>query len=366
VSLPRPAASEPALELGLCGPEHRAEQARLFDACFKKGASAEELAWRYDRGPHGSALSLLARPPGGEGVSGYACSPRLALSFGDEATLAPVGETGDVMTHPAWRKRGIFSGLDRRCMEEAARLGWPLAFGLPNRRSAHIFLELGWEEIGRVRPYSFYLRSDAAARALALRHGRLRALCLPWRAARCRAARARLARGGFRTERLARFPAQTLALARAVERRFAFMVRRDPAYLDWRFLDNPSGLHDALGLYRGSELAAVAVVQRPRAGEQQGFLVDVLAPDKDALAAALAASLLRLEEAGASVVEATALDGSWWRGVLLGAGFQAPRADNHLCVILHPHAAAHPLVAAARDTAGWYFTDGDRDDATMG
>ena len=147
------------LVLGVCGPEHRAEQARLFDACFKKGATAEDLAWRYDRCPHGSAVSLVSRPPGGEGISGYACSPRLALARGDEATMTPVGETGDVMTHPAWRKRGIFSGLDRRAMEETAARGWALAFGLPNRHSAHIFLELGWERIGVVRPYSYPLRA---------------------------------------------------------------------------------------------------------------------------------------------------------------------------------------------------------------
>jgi hypothetical protein len=354
--------------IGLCGPEHRAEQARLFAACFKKGASAEDLAWRYDRGPHGRALSAVARPPGGEAVSGYACSPRRALSLGDEATLAPVGETGDVMTHPDWRKRGIFSGLDRRCMAEAAALGWPLCFGLPNRRSAHIFLQLGWEEIGRVRPYTCYLRADAAAREVALREGRLRALALSWSAARSRAVRARLARAraGFEVRPLERFPPETLLLSRAVERRFAFMVRRDPAYLDWRFLDNPAGLHAALGLYAQGALAGLAIVQRPRAGEAVGYLVDVLAPEEPALAAALSAGLELLEQAGASAVQATAIDGSWWRDALVGAGFARPRGANHLSVILHVNAPSHPLAAAARDASRWYFTDGDRDDATMG
>jgi hypothetical protein len=52
--------------------------------------------------------------------------------------------------------------------------------------------------------------------------------------------------------------------------------------------------------------------------------------------------------------------------VLRGAGFLAPRAEAGLRVILHPQRGDHPLVAAARDTASWYFTDADRDDATMG
>jgi hypothetical protein len=34
------------------------------------------------------------------------------------------------MTRPEWRKRGIFSGLDRAAMDEARRRGWAFAFGL--------------------------------------------------------------------------------------------------------------------------------------------------------------------------------------------------------------------------------------------
>jgi hypothetical protein len=65
-------------------------------------------------------------------------------------------------------------------------------------------------------------------------------------------------------------------------------------------------------------------------------------------------------------VQATAIDGSWWNHVLTGSGFRAPRPDNHMIVILHPHRADHALTRAARNTAAWYFTDGDRDDETVG
>jgi hypothetical protein len=65
-------------------------------------------------------------------------------------------------------------------------------------------------------------------------------------------------------------------------------------------------------------------------------------------------------------VRATAIDGSWWSGQLVSAGFLPPRPENHLSVILHVHQPDHPLVSAARDIRGWYMTDGDRDDETMG
>ena len=119
-------------------------------------------------------------------------------------------------------------------------------------------------------------------------------------------------------------------------------------------------------MFDGERFAGYAVVQAPRPGEAVGYLVDVLAPEPGALAAALVAGLDELERSGASVVQATAVDGSWWSERLQEAGFQAPKPENHLIVILHPHDQKHPLVRAARDTSGWYLTDGDRDDETMG
>ena len=44
----------------------------------------------------------------------------------------------------------------------------------------------------------------------------------------------------------------------------------------------------------------------------------------------------------------------------------APRRGGEMRVILCVHDPAHPLAKAARDPSRWYFTDGDRDDETMG
>lgn len=356
----------------VCGRADRAEQVRLFNQTFKKQIDERALVWRYDENPHGHAVSLVSRPPAGEGVSGYACSPRRALAFGDEASCATIGETGDVMTHPKWRKKGLFSALDRACMEETKRLGWPLVFGLPNRRSAHIFLELGWEKIGTLRPWTFVLKSDAAARRERAKEGRMQGWLTPFGARRGRRGRQELAREGAREGplqalELTRFPLEVEALARAVEKRFALMVRRDAAYLDWRFAKGPSGLHRVIGIYAArGELAGYSVVQLPRPGECTGYLVDLLARDDAAVAAAIEGGLARLESAGASLVQATAIDGSWWNERLQRAGFLAPKPDNHLIVILYTHDREHPLARAARDAAAWYLTDGDRDDETMG
>jgi hypothetical protein len=374
IGAPMPPTPQPSdvrdehIAVSACGPEHRAEQARLFNQCFKKSLDEAALAWRYDSAPQGGSLSFVARPPGGEAISGYACSPRRALARGDEGTLAVVGETGDVMTLSDWRKRGIFSRLDRAAMAEAQRRAWPLCFGLPNRKSAHIFLELGWTAIGTVRSWCFLLRSDAAARAVRAKEGRLKAWLTPLDARACERGRARLdaARTAFRRATLDRFPVEVVELSRAVERRFDFMLRRDAEYLNWRFVRAPSRMHRAIGIFDGPKLAGYAVVQLPRRDSGVGYLVDVLGRDDRAALAAMGEGLRELEQEGASVAVATAIDGSWWNGRLVEGGFLPPKVENHLTVILHVNDERHPLSSAARDASAWYFTDGDRDDETMG
>ncbi len=355
-------------ELHSCGPDDRAEQLRLYNACFKKPLDLAGLDWRYDKNPCGRAISFVARAPRAGAVSGYACNPRLAASHGEHA--ACIGETGDVMTHPEWRKRGIFSDLDRAAMAEAKRQGWPLVFGLPNRRSAHIFLELGWEKVGTLRAWSAVLRKDTAARAERAKEGRLAGWTTGLaarRARRLRAVAARAAAGHTLVPIESDFPAAVAELSRAVESQFAFMIRRDKAYLAWRFLKSPSGLHrsfevrDSSGAFKG-----YCVVQLPRPGSAVGYLVDVLASDDKSLSAAIGGGIDVLERAGAAIVQATAIDGSWWQAQLSAHGFVPPRKQNFLTIILHAHTPEHALVRAAREPHTWYFTDGDRDDETMG
>lgn len=358
-------------DLHVCGPMDRAEQAALFNACFKKSIEPAGLAWRYDANPDGMAISLLARPRASQapGVSGYACSPRVALCRG--VRVGTLGQTGDVMTHPDWRKRGIFSGLDRRAMSLARDRGWPLCFGLPNHRSAHIFLELGWSRVGEVRSHELVLAADGAARSERAKHGRLRPWTTGFALSRARRQRARLRAGlprGARVEAIeSGFPEDVEALCARVSAQHALLLSRDAAHMDWRFLRAPSGLHrafvvrDEQGVLRG-----YAVVQVPRAAAAVGYLVDALGDDPTWLAAAIEEGLAELQRRRASIALATAIVGSAWEAILSRHGFVAPRRAPRMGVILHVHDPAHPLSAVAADPRGWYFTDGDRDDETMG
>ncbi|HJM57282.1 MAG: hypothetical protein CMJ98_10640 [Planctomycetes bacterium] len=353
------------LPVATCGESDRAEQAALYNRCFGSEEGERVLPWRYDASPHGQALSLLARTASGQAVSGYACSPRRILFRGEVG--GTVGQTGDVMTDPEHRGQGVFSDLDRRAMSAAAERGWAFVFGLPNRQSAHIFVEhLGWESVGRIRPYTFVLHADAAARAERMKAGRLAAMATPWRAWRGNMRRGHLRNVAFDTltsVALPRFDESLEPLMQAVAAQWPWMVERSADYLNWRFIDAPSGRFRAHGVFdTEGAMQAFVVIQLPGDGESVGHVVDLVARDSVAWAGAMEAALGHLDKLGASVARAHAIEGSDWEKRLGSAGFVGSKAEDYKIVIVHHLDESHALAAVARDPASWFFTDGDRDD----
>ena len=364
------------------GPEARPDQARLFSRCFAKPTGVEALRWRYDANPHGEAVSLVLRDEADHAVCSYAYVPRLAVARVDgQAAEGLIGQQGDVMTDPEWQRQGLARRLVKHCARETAAAGFLMDWGFPNRQSAPVFLKFDWRSVGAIRPKRHLLRADARARARRLADGRLAAWLVGRDRRRC--ARARAALGGLPAgyelrpvERWAPFGDRVTELSRAVEARFPFMLRRDAAWMDWRFVDTPSGAHRGHGLFGpDGELAGWVVIQMPPGAGARGFpgasgvgyLVELLCPDEDLVPALVGAGLDLLAGAGASVAEAWSVDGSWWQGHLVRAGFLDARPENHLYVYTYPLVDEdHPVVRAAADASTWYLCDGDRDDETMG
>lgn len=340
------------------------QQERLYRAAFGKTDGTRVLPWRYEQSPHGASITLLTCE-GEEPVAAYACNARRVAGAGGVA--AAVGETGDVMTHPDHRGRGLFLALDRRAMEEARGEGWPVVIGLPNSKSADIFTtKLGWEAVGSVRPWTFVLTAGGEARAARRRAGRLASIAVPWTAWRGSMRRGALRKrffGKINAVAIPRFNEKADALFEEVRGRWPWIQERSAAFLNWRFAEAPSQRFRAHGVYApDGSLRGYAVVQLPERGESVGWVVDLLAADEVAFAGAMEAALGHLQKVGAAVARATAVEGSWWERQLRASGFRAPASGDRKRIIAHVLEPGHPLAQAVRRPADWYFTDADRDD----
>lgn len=360
-----------ALEVHVCGPEDRAEQANLFNRCFKKKIEGTDLAWRYDDNPHGRATTLVYRPPGGAAVCSFAYTPRTVFAYGDPESEGQIGQQGDVMTDPEWQRRGLVMSMWPNCARETLARGWPINWGFPNRQSASVFLKLGWKSVGDLRPCDFYFNAGGTARRVRFREGRLPALLLPLTRLRCSRGRSQLHRqagsSSYEVRPLTSFPDEVGEISKAVEKRFCFMARRDAPYLNWRFLNNPSKAHRSFGVFgEDGLLKGYVVIQPPKGDSPVGYVVDLLADEEWAVSAVLLAGLDELEKTGALVARATAVEDSWWEELLRESGFLSPKSENRHYVYVYIQDDFHPLAGYALDACKWYLTDGDRDDEMMG
>ena len=356
----------PGVEIRAADDALRAPLIELFNLCFDKDDGERVVPWRYDANPAGQAISQVACE--GETIlSSYGCFPRRVLHRGEEVDRSVVGQTGDVMTHPDHRGRGVFSHLDRSAMSESSNRGWPCVIGLPNRKSAPIFTgKLGWKEVGKVRPWTFVLHPDSRAKAERMRAGRLASAVVPWTYFRGVRARGRLRDKAFdkvHTVAIPRFGEDVDSVTREVAKSYSWMVDRNHEFLNWRFLDAPSQRFRAHGVYDASgDLRGYSVVQLPERGEAAGYVVDLVGLDDVAVAGAMEAALGHLHKAGAAVARAFAVEGSFWEKALRSSGFRAPKADDYKLIIAWVNDESHPLGKAVLDPAGWFATDADRDD----
>jgi GNAT superfamily N-acetyltransferase len=79
-------------------------------------------------------------------VGFYGVLPVEAIYFGKKITIA---QSADTITHPDYRKLGIFKNLAEKTYELCLKSGINLLFGIPNYNSYHGFIKyLDWEDKG--------------------------------------------------------------------------------------------------------------------------------------------------------------------------------------------------------------------------
>ena len=125
--------------------------------------SEEEFDWWFGRNPTGRFILNLA-VEGGETIGAAAQSFARMMVGGreGEATF-----TIHVMTGPAARGKGVFSGLQLHNDDIAARAGARLALGFTNPMAGPIFVsKLGWEELCWLRLWARPKRPIRAVRHL--------------------------------------------------------------------------------------------------------------------------------------------------------------------------------------------------------
>lgn len=258
-------------------PDDQRSAEQLYRRVFgTDAADANRLRWdwQYRRNPaayRGEPLIWVARESGAV-VGQYAAMPVVASLAGREVEAA---WGMDVMVAPERQRQGLGEQLFRTWDRN---VGAALGLGLSDA-SHRLFTKLRWPDLGSVPSLAKPLSRRALRRpTLPQPLNRLiSALTLPWVRL---VARPRPVTEEIRP--IKQFDARFDDLWRRVSDRFAFAVRRDARYLNWKYVQPPHVRYHMAALVRGDRADGYIVYRHVR--EPLGRttrLVDLLADPAD-------------------------------------------------------------------------------------
>jgi GNAT superfamily N-acetyltransferase len=338
---------------------YRAEDRRQVEALYRRvfgsdAADANRLRWewQYRRNPHAPSegpLIWLARE-GTTVVGQYAAMP-VRLAVGGHEIDAAWGM--DVMVAPERQRHGLGEMLFRTWDRS---VGASLGLGL-SEASYKLFQKLHWPDVGPV-PCLVKPLSRRALRRPTWPVGVNRfvsAVTLPWIRL---VARPRPLQGEVRMIR--QFDDGFTRLWERVKGQFAFAVRRDAAYLNWKYIYAPHVRYLVAALEREGEPAGYAVyrhVQEPRG--RVTLLVDFFADPTDESGLL---TLLRWVDREARAADSdkirTFAMHEGFRRLLRKSGYYAVRSTMEFVAKIN---GTDVPARFYESTGGWHVTLGDSD-----
>lgn len=338
---------------------YRADDKRHVEALYRRvfgvdSADANRLRWdwQYKRNPHMPAdgpLIWLARE--GQTVVGqYATMPVKLLVQGKEIDAA---WGMDVMVAPERQRQGLGEVLFRTWDRN---VGASLGLGLSDS-SYRLFGKLRWPDVGPVPCFVKPLTRRALRRpGWSVGANRLlSAITLPWIRL---VARTRPLHGEVRVIR--HFDERCDALWARVSPSFAFIVKRDAAYLNWKYIQAPHVRYTIALLERDGDAAGYIVYRHVQ--EARGrvtIIVDWLtAPDDHSGML----TLLRWVDREARAANSDKIRGfamhAGYRKLLRKSGYFAVKSTMEFVAKVN---AAAPPPSFYQQTDTWHVTLGDSD-----
>ncbi len=324
--------------------------------------------WLYRRNPAGQAIVWYAATadPAAPSAGQYALVP---LRFAIDGEPKVGGLALNVLTHPDYRRQGIFAALAEKAIAQGIERGFYFTFALPNPNSYSGFVpKTGFSDIGGVplllAPLGAGPVLDQAAAPLRL------AATMGTRALAAALARVRRfgGRGLAAVETVAADWSGWDALWSVLRRKYPVMVVRDRAFMAWRFGACPTRSY-RLHVARDGGEAVGYVVTRTSAirGFRAGLIVDLLVVPgdrgRDAAKALLEHAIDEFRETRMGILGALMTPRTEEYRYLVRAGFfRCPERfePQPFRVVLRTHGEeAARRVPASLD--GWLLTMGDYD-----
>ena len=334
--------------------------ARLSHAVYGVNRSLDSIRWLYEKNPSGACQFWLAQDSRTDDV--VALRPIFPWRVHVAGRDVLAAQAGDAMTHPAHRGRGLFTSLVETAWADLQRRQVPFGFSFSNPGSLSVYRKItvgtgpraGTHVVLRFRRMVYPLSLELVRARLTVPQVLVSNLDLVYRTTcRWRWAPSR----HLSVFPITRFDDEFDGLWSRTADRFGVLTVRDCRYLNWRFVDSPSGRYQVIGLRKHGTLSGYVACETD--GHGGGSIADLFgSPDPDVVTGLLAAALTAMLRAGCVKVSLWTPEQSPLFPVIRKFGFM-PRGDSFPMAVhvYHDGEAAD----AALDGTKWLAWFGDRD-----
>lgn len=337
----------------------------LYETTFQQPMSLARWQWQYLQSPTAKTAIMLAFSESGQLAGHYAVNP-LPMQVNHQAEEGSLSL--DTMVHPDFQGRRLFTSLAQALYEHLESAGNALTYGFPNGNSHHGFVKyLNWQDLAQSIPLYLYPLRFSALLQKAIPIPALTRLAAPLAQLGYKAVRRTHAPSTYHITTTSRFDERVDSLWEKARTLAPTLIRRDRAYLDWRFFQHPDyryTLFTASLPSQNDQLTGYMVLtEQPLAGLNAGFIVDVLVDPAhpQAANALFKAAIDHSRTAGHDLVNCMIFPHSPYATALNQAGFirVPPRffpQEMHLGV-----RANQPNINGLSPVENWHITWADHD-----
>lgn len=124
----------------------------LMEACFGMNVPLAYFEWKFLHNPAGFVKGYIAKTSTGKVAAYYGVIPELYYINGAETVIY---QSGDTMTHPEHRRKGLFELLARHCYSSLQEQNKLFIIGFGGRSSMPGLLKFGWKQLFDIK-YCFF------------------------------------------------------------------------------------------------------------------------------------------------------------------------------------------------------------------
>lgn len=333
----------------------------LFHRVFPKiPRTLKEWEWEYRESPFSPPIIAIARA-GGK-VIGQEALFYVPMKFKEKSFHG--AQSVDTMTDPDFRGKGVFGRLARLTLEEGMRRNTPLFYGFPNRNSYSAYVKkLNWIDVTRVQRFIKVLDLPSALKAR-IKNPAFRKLLgilgKPLLKVYFWGKEKRDSR--FSLHQVEKFGEDYEQFWGELRGRFPLMVDRTSTYMNWRYIDHPSGEYRAFFLKKAGreEIFGVAVLHMVdleyRLGSIGEFFVKDWDPEVGRVFLTLLLDYFKLQ--GTAIVATWTLSHSPFVPVFKVLGFRL-RSQHQSFIVVSPDGSLEREEIGKPEN--WFISSGDYD-----